>query len=590
MGVLGRALALAIVLATATPAHAGFGVWTSGGPPDELVTSIAVDPQVPAIVYAGTNGHGVFKTTTGGAGTFNNGWFPVNVGLTNPTVLSVAVHPIAHGIVYAGTSGGGVFLTFNGGVSWTPINAGLNNPIITALAIDPVTPSTIYAGTNGGGVFKSTNGGQTWAAAGNGLVPQISALVVNPSTPGTLYAGTPGSGVYKSVNGGQLWVPANTGLFNQVVTGLAINPQNPATLYVATNGGGVFRSLNAAASWTAVNTGLSNINLVMSAIAVDPTTPTNVYAAATGSGVFRSTNQGNSWAQFNTGLLNTIVPALAVTPAGTCVHAGTRGSGVFDFDFTGTGCAPVSLAASVLPSSRSVQVGATATAFATIINPAPFDVTNCGIGLASAIPASFLFQTTDPTTNALTGTVNTRVTIPANGGFQTFVIALTPNAPFGPTDVAFAFTCDNLTPPSTISGVNTLLMSASPVPVPDIVALAAANGGIVDITPLPGVGAFSVAVANVGAGGPITVSLDTNGIPLSLSLVVCRTNPSGACQSEILPTLTQQIDANATMTFGIFVGAPVPISPDAAGHRVFVRFSDQGGQVRGLTSVAVQAH
>lgn len=65
----------------------------------------------------------------------------------------------------------------------------------------------------------------------------------------------------------------------------------------------------------------------------------------------------------------------------------------------------IALVAAVLPLSRSVEIGGVpATAFATIINPGPGGASVCSIAPTSTIPASFAFQTTDPRTNALSGT------------------------------------------------------------------------------------------------------------------------------------------------------------------------------------------
>src|SRR5262249_1133388 len=75
---------------------------------------------------------------------------------------------------------------------------------------------------------------------------------------------------------------------------------------------------------------------------------------------------------------------------------------------------PSPLLAAVLPSSRSVQVGAQATAFATIINTGTSTATGCKIAPGTAVSASFDFQTTNSATNAVTGTPNTPVDIPAN--------------------------------------------------------------------------------------------------------------------------------------------------------------------------------
>jgi hypothetical protein len=72
------------------------------------------------------------------------------------------------------------------------------------------------------------------------------------------------------------------------------------------------------------------------------------------------------------------------------------------------------LAAAVLPSSRVVQVGTLATAFATIVNAGNEVAVGCRIGPPPAIPSiTFMYQTTDPLTNEVTGTPNSPVDIPA---------------------------------------------------------------------------------------------------------------------------------------------------------------------------------
>src|SRR5262249_4113179 len=134
------------------------------------------------------------------------------------------------------------------------------------------------------------------------------------------------------------------------------------------------------------------------------------------------------------------------------------------------------LAAAVLPSSRSVQVGNIATAFATIINTASNTATGCAISPITGISATFTFQTTDPATQQVTGTSNTPVDIPA-GAAQSFVLALTATTSFAPTDVQLSFHCANTDPAPIIPGLNTLLFSASSTPTPDIMALAATLTG-----------------------------------------------------------------------------------------------------------------
>jgi len=256
--------------------------------------------------------------------------------------------------------------------------------------------------------------------------------------------------------------------------------------------------------------------------------------------------------------------------------------------FDNTQGANLPLVASVLPSSRSVQVGSPATAFATVINAGGATAIGVCISPSTAIPAGFLFQTTDPHTNAVTGTANRAAVIPP-GQSQTFVIASTPTAPFDATDVVLNFAGTNATPAAPLTGVNTWLLSASAMPVPDVVALAATinNDGIVHVSGSTGTGVFSVATVNVGANGLITVSADTGSAVLPLNVLLCRTDPpTGQCISFLGTSLMTQINAAETPTFGIFVFAAGTVPFNPAVSRVFVRFKDQGGVTRGSTSVA----
>jgi YVTN family beta-propeller protein len=252
--------------------------------------------------------------------------------------------------------------------------------------------------------------------------------------------------------------------------------------------------------------------------------------------------------------------------------------------------ANLTLLAAVLPTSRSIELGTAATAFATMINVGPANATSCTIAPATNVPASFVFQTTDPNTNALTGTANTPANIAA-GQAQSFVIALTPTAAFAPTNVAFTFTCANApSPAASIVGVNTLNLSASTTPVPDVVALAAsADPGYVDIPGITGTGVFAVAAINLGIDATITVSANTGMANLPVSLTLCRTAPAGVlCLAPPAASVVLDFPPNATPAFGVFVAGSGFVADNPAVNRVFVTFTDSNGVLRGETSVAVR--
>jgi hypothetical protein len=206
------------------------------------------------------------------------------------------------------------------------------------------------------------------------------------------------------------------------------------------------------------------------------------------------------------------------------------------------------------------------------------------------VPASSMYQTTNPATNALTGSPNTPESIAA-GASQSFVIAFTLNVPFAPTIVMLGFDCSGVSAAPSNTGLNTLLLSASTTSVPDIVALVATaqNDGILHITGTIGSNAFAVATVNVGASASITATANTGAATLPLAISLCQTNPmSGQCFSSIGSSVTTTINSNATPTFAIFATASgsVPFVPQS--NRIFVEFSDAKQVVRGSTSVAVE--
>ena len=168
------------------------------------------------------------------------------------------------------------------------------------------------------------------------------------------------------------------------------------------------------------------------------------------------------------------------------------------------------------------------------INTGQAMAAGCSIAPLTSVPASFVYQTTDPATNQVTGLPNTPANIAA-GAAQSFVFAITPTSSIVPTDVQFSFDCEDTDPAPINVGLNTLLLSVSDTPVPDIVALAVtlSNDGIVNIPGTNGAGAFAVATVNVGASGSITASADAGNTPLSVIISLCETNPgTGQCISD----------------------------------------------------------
>ncbi len=400
---LGVALVLA-VLSLWPAAAATRGVWTSHGPEGGTITALAIDPQTPTTLYAGTRVGGAFKSVDGG-----ESWQAINNGLADvrirrggdPTspispivdhdalghlyVTAVAIDPRTPSTVYAATLTGNVFKSTNGGRSWRVLDVGKRIRFIRSLVIDPKTPTTIYVSGSpvdwnpgmpepmsiyvGGGVLKSLDAGRHWSPVNAGLTqysplygpkPDLGrpALAIDPVAPSTLYAATK-AGVFKTTDGGANWRSVNSGLSGLEPTALVIDPQTTSTLYVAgrvtsLRSVRVFESIDEGRTWKAVSTrGLTTNDL--QSLVIDPLRPTTIFAAGGSSapgghgpegfmsgGIFKSTDGGRTWRSINHALTKGAVQALALHPRDSnTIYAGISSGGVFKSTDGGGGWRPI---------------------------------------------------------------------------------------------------------------------------------------------------------------------------------------------------------------------------------------------------------
>jgi len=307
----------------------------------DRIVSIVIDPDEPAMVYAGTYGGGVFRSDD-----YGEVWNSVSTGTSSLLYTNcVAIDPADPAIVYAGANSG-VYRSANHGTTWIEKATGLTNKTTNCLAVSPSSSSVVYAGTNGG-LWRSENSGDTWVkvlsmkAYGSSFDECAKAVAIDPSDTETVYAGFYGFGVFRSKNGGDTWTQVIGGLTNLDITSLAISSHAPTVVYAGAYydsgaalppAAGVFRSDDSGASWNRVSSGLTESNAVR-CLAIDPSTPGTLYAG-TWYGVFHSDDSGASWLAMSTGLTSTTkdVRSLAVDPSEPKrLYAGT-GHGAFKME------------------------------------------------------------------------------------------------------------------------------------------------------------------------------------------------------------------------------------------------------------------
>lgn len=222
-------------------------------------------------------------------------------------INAIAFDPSNSSVIYIGSAGGGVWKTTNGGSSWTALTDFTGSLGASSLLVDPTNPSTIYLSTGDGdgrdspsiGVMKSTDGGATWSTTGLNWVRSdlryTRKLVRNP-TDGRILVAT-SIGIFYTDNGGTSWTQANTGVFYD----LEQMPGSTGTFYASAVSGTtaqVFRSTDNGATWTQVHSLASSNRAELTVSAANTNYVGVLYSKSSDSGFngfYSSTNGGTSW-------------------------------------------------------------------------------------------------------------------------------------------------------------------------------------------------------------------------------------------------------------------------------------------------------
>lgn len=261
------------------------------------VTTLSIDPALPATVYAGTMGDAVYKSPDGG-----QHWLPHNVGLKEHVsfVNQFVFHPAETEKIYTATTVG-AFYTKDGGREWEERMAGMKEVhIVVSIAINHKDPRVLYAGTTGG-MYRSDNGATSWKKINNGLIPDselmaamalgINVIVIDPVNPDIVYAGST-KGLFQTTNRGEVWERIGLALSDPYVSSILLHPTQTNLVYIGGRGG-VWKSTDAGRTFHTINNGLATLNI--RTLAMSPRNPQELFAGTNGSSLYHSTNGGESW-------------------------------------------------------------------------------------------------------------------------------------------------------------------------------------------------------------------------------------------------------------------------------------------------------
>lgn len=274
------------------------------------VRCIEVDPLNPQMVYAGTQGQGVFRSVDGG-----RSWRAA--GLPGMIVKSLAASPHHAGVVYAGTKSPPlIYRTQDGGLHWEEMRGFRRThrwwwcspaeppftAYVLALALSSSDPNIVLAGVELGAVVRSADGGQTWSQHRPGAGRDCHQLFFHPHQPQWAYEAH-GGGPALSRDAGLTWQQPTTGLDRRYSINVAADAGQPNTWYAvvaptlkahsANSQAVVVRSTNGG-PWETLN-GLPTPFKHLPLLATDLTLPGQVYVAERSGAVWHSTDYGATW-------------------------------------------------------------------------------------------------------------------------------------------------------------------------------------------------------------------------------------------------------------------------------------------------------
>ena len=288
---------------------------------DQDVRCLASDPLQPGVLYAGTQGNGLLRSTDCG-----KTWAPR--GLDGHIIKSVSASRLEPGVIYAGTKPAGIFLSRDGGASWRELDSFQRIPgrwfwfspaeppfqaYVQAIVLSPSDPNVIIAGIEAGAVVHSVDGGQTWTGHRPRAVRDCHSLFFHPFDGRWVYEGG-GGGAAFSQDGGRTWRQPKDGLDRRYCWAVAADPARPEVWYVSAAplftwskpgvppahidgqaNAAIYRSAGGA-PWQKLGDGLPDpLTYMPYALLIDPAAPGQLYAGLSDGSVWFSPDYGEAW-------------------------------------------------------------------------------------------------------------------------------------------------------------------------------------------------------------------------------------------------------------------------------------------------------
>jgi sortilin (neurotensin receptor 3)/photosynthesis system II assembly factor YCF48-like protein len=313
----------------------GSGEWQAierGLPGQPAIRAIAVHPQKPEVVYAGTQS-GAYRS-----GDRGDHWEKVEMPDHGLPVWSILFHPHDPDVILVGTENCEIYRSDDCGEHWVRLPVSVRFPdITTAPGANPAKrvlkmdasaaePGHLYGAIEVGGTIRSTDGGEHWENLSHGQYlnddyVDMHGVLASRWRPGDVF-GIARAGMFHSADGGDHWQPVALDPMNPkghiYCRDIKEVPGNPRHVWCAagagfqSDAGALLHSRDGGENWSRVELGLP-VPHTMFCLAFDEHRPALMSCATNGGQVYTSRDAGESWS------------AEPPPPGGTQIYALARG-------------------------------------------------------------------------------------------------------------------------------------------------------------------------------------------------------------------------------------------------------------------------
>ena len=284
---------------------------TQGLPGNPIVPGVAVHPENPQVIFAGTQ-DGPYRSADRG-----EHWERLDYPSNGAPVWTFTFRPGDPSVMYLGTAPGEIYRSRDGGDSWQNLNAGMGSnecamafpTRVIALTVDPTNPEDIYAAIEVAGVIRSSDGGDTWEEITGSLAPDEGTLDLHgiqctAASPNTVYI-TTRMGPYIGRNRGEEWIPMDLGKFSEITytRDLTVAPHDPSVMYLSlgagarSSRGALYRSRDQFRTFDRIDNGTDAPSTMM-AVSEDPHAPGHIFCVTRHGQVYGTLDNGSTWTNY----------------------------------------------------------------------------------------------------------------------------------------------------------------------------------------------------------------------------------------------------------------------------------------------------